>query len=132
MDVSLVHRLTSGEGAALLSSLPPYDEQASTVLGARLIAVDGRLQSQSGVIHIVAERLLDLTPLLGLLSADAGDLEALANADEVKRPQADMREKIKPASRLQRLVAEVPALKEDFAALADATRKVMPKGRNFQ
>ena len=109
-----------------------FETDRPTVLGARLIAVDGRLQSQSGVLHIVAERLLDLTPLLGLLSADAGDLEALANADEVKRPQADMREKIKPASRLQRLVAEVPALKEDFAALADATRKVMPKGRNFQ
>ena len=32
------------------------------VLGARLIAVTGRVQSESGVIHVVADRLEDLTP----------------------------------------------------------------------
>ena len=34
------------------------------VLGARLAAVTGRLQSASGVIHVVAEQIDDLTPLL--------------------------------------------------------------------
>ncbi|MEJ1159850.1 error-prone DNA polymerase [Prosthecomicrobium sp. N25] len=102
------------------------------VLGARLIAVDGRLQSESGVIHVVAEKVHDLTPLLAALSSDAGDLQALANADEVKRPQADMREKIKPASRLQRLVAEIPDLADDLEQLSRKTSRVLPKGRNFQ
>ena len=32
------------------------------VLGARLVAVTGRVQSESGVIHVVADRLEDLTP----------------------------------------------------------------------
>lgn len=36
MDAHLVERLTSGEGAALLASLPPYDEQVATTLGPRL------------------------------------------------------------------------------------------------
>ena len=38
------------------------------VLGARLAAVTGRLQSASGVIHVVAEQIDDLTPLLRRLS----------------------------------------------------------------
>lgn len=102
------------------------------VLGARLVAVTGRLQSEAGVTHLVAQGLDDLTPLLGLLSADAGDLQSLANADEVRRPTVDMREKIKPASRLQRLVAEMPSLAEDLGTLSRATHRVMPRGRNFQ
>src|SRR5690606_14777623 len=42
------------------------------VMGARLVRVDGRLQSQSGVIHVVAERIIDLTPRLAALSEEAG------------------------------------------------------------
>jgi error-prone DNA polymerase len=39
------------------------------VMGARLVAVSGRLQSESGVIHVLAESLEDLTPLLRHLAA---------------------------------------------------------------
>jgi len=53
------------------------------VLGARLISVTGKLQSESGVIHVVAERVEDLTPLLRRLSQDHGCVEALARADAV-------------------------------------------------
>jgi DNA polymerase III alpha subunit len=101
------------------------------VLGARLVAVTGKLQSESGVIHVVAERLEDLTPMLVVLSEDAGDLEALARCDEVRRPQVDMREKIGPRSRLVRLAKDEPGVARDFAATADDAGKVMPKGRNF-
>ncbi len=38
------------------------------VMAARFIAITGRVQSESGVIHVVAERAEDLTPLLGVLS----------------------------------------------------------------
>ena len=38
------------------------------VLGARLVAVTGKLQSESGVIHVVADKLEDLTPMLAALS----------------------------------------------------------------
>jgi hypothetical protein len=36
MDLTLVHRLTTGEGASLLASLPPYAESTATTLGVRL------------------------------------------------------------------------------------------------
>ena len=50
------------------------------VLGARLVAVTGKLQNECGVIHVVAERLDDLTPLLKRLADDTGCVEALAKA----------------------------------------------------
>ena len=56
------------------------------VLGARYVAVSGEVQKESGVIHVVAERLEDLTPLLARLTEDAPPFEALARADAVKRP----------------------------------------------
>ena len=56
------------------------------VLGARLAAVTGRLQSASGVIHVVAEQIDDLTPLLRRLSDEHGPVDALAPTDEVRRP----------------------------------------------
>src|SRR5207302_1420933 len=54
------------------------------VLGARYIEVRGELQQESGVIHVVAHRLTDLTPLLARLTEDLPPVEALARADAVK------------------------------------------------
>ncbi|MBV9970857.1 MAG: error-prone DNA polymerase, partial [Xanthobacteraceae bacterium] len=45
-----------------------------TVLGARLVAVTGKLQNEFGVIHVVAERLDDLTPLLKRLAENTGSI----------------------------------------------------------
>lgn len=108
------------------------------VLGARLICVTGRLQSESGVIHIVAQKLEDLTPVLGEIETAGLDEyslqnEGLDNADEVRSPVMDSRQKIKPRSRLARLLKEMPDLKADYemARRAQASAKVMPKGRNF-
>ena len=42
------------------------------VIGARLVAVTGPLQSASGVIHVVMEHIEDLTPLLRRLSDEHG------------------------------------------------------------
>jgi error-prone DNA polymerase len=56
------------------------------VLGARYIAVSGEVQHESGVIHVVAAKLDDLTHLLARLLEDAPAIEALARADAVKRP----------------------------------------------
>src|SRR5262249_48647238 len=56
------------------------------VLGARYVAVTGELQQESGVIHIVAGKLDDLTSLLARLTEDAPPIQALARADAVKRP----------------------------------------------
>jgi error-prone DNA polymerase len=56
------------------------------VLGARYIAVAGEMQKESDVIHVVAHRLDDLTPLLARLTQDLPPIESLARADAVKRP----------------------------------------------
>jgi error-prone DNA polymerase len=81
------------------------------------------------VIHVIAERLDDLTPLLKRLAADTGCVEALANGDHVRR---SLPERLPPPA-----VAVVPALHELEPEYADEfdpaaeVRAVMPKGRNF-
>jgi error-prone DNA polymerase len=103
------------------------------VLGARLVAVTGKVQSQSGVIHVVAERIEDLTHMLAALSADAkAELAPLARADEVRRdPGVDPRDKPRRlANHLQRHPRNEP-VGRDLAAVAESTHEVMPKGRNF-
>src|SRR6185503_918803 len=41
-----------------------FEKYRPTVIGARLVAVSGPVQSAHGVIHVVMERIEDLTPLL--------------------------------------------------------------------
>ncbi|WP_366654545.1 error-prone DNA polymerase [Fodinicurvata sp. EGI_FJ10296] len=96
-------------GVANLVVLPPvFEHFRAVILGARLLAVDGRVERPVGVggasgevIHVRAERLTDLSSLLGILTEDDIDRHpiwsgaiwsgALARADEVKHPQADRR-----------------------------------------
>ncbi|MEZ5812608.1 MAG: error-prone DNA polymerase [Rhizobiaceae bacterium] len=101
------------------------------VLGSRFVGVSGRLQCESGVIHIIAERIVDLTPWLAELSEKAPSIDSLANGDEVRRPIADMGRRVTPRSRLIQLMREQPELKGDYERLAAPVGKVMPKGRNF-
>jgi error-prone DNA polymerase len=67
------------------------------VMGSRLPFIEGRVQrSPEGIIHLVAERLVDRSSDLALLSQDAlsmqGDMPIpLANADEVRRPAPEGR-----------------------------------------
>ncbi|MBV9907054.1 MAG: error-prone DNA polymerase, partial [Hyphomicrobiales bacterium] len=70
-----------------------FERLRAIVLGARFVAVTGKLQSEQGVIHIVAERMNDLTPMLGLLSEAGQTISSLAHADEVRRPQMTMAQK---------------------------------------
>ena len=99
-----------------------FERFRPVVLGARLVAVTGQVQSESGVIHVIADRIEDLTPMLSALSADAGDLSALARADEVSGPGIDQRGQVRPFHRL--------AMAEEVAGV-QAVNEVMPKGRNF-
>ena len=120
------------------------------VLGARLISVTGVLQNEKGVIHIVAERFEDLTPLLRRLSEDghrhrsggadrrgqaagaglmapsaqdavAGRHARADNPDRFRHPRA--------GDSLVRMVKNKPAVEQ--LAAAEHAAKVMPKGRNF-
>jgi DNA-directed DNA polymerase III PolC len=110
-----------------------FERYRALVLGSRLIRVTGRLQNESGVIHVVADRVEDLTPLLSEIEKQGLGDAGLANADEVRRPVMDIREKIKPRSRLARLLKDMPQLRQDFEKMkkTEVSAKVLPKGRNF-
>ena len=75
----------------------------------------GKLQIESGVIHVVADNLTDLSVHLEQLSESVpSSTHFLANADEVRRPvNEDLR-----------VTRRGPA--------ANVNAKVLPKGRNFQ
>ncbi|MEA2839595.1 MAG: error-prone polymerase, partial [Methylobacteriaceae bacterium] len=98
-----------------------YERLRALVIGARFVSVTGRLQNESGVIHVIADQMEDLTPLLGLLSGRGSGLSALARADEVKRPQ-NLRIKADIAAHAQRLVQ---------SEMQSEMREMLPKGRNF-
>src|SRR5260221_14681394 len=54
-----------------------FERRRRVVLTARLIGVIGKVQSESGVIHVVADELIDLSAHLGALKAP------VARADEI-------------------------------------------------
>jgi error-prone DNA polymerase len=86
------------------------------VLGAQLCAVDGVVQKEGEVIHVVAHKLHDYTPLLAKLSGSEFDM-SVTNADEVRRPvEADSRSHPR---NIRHNLSYKPAA------------GVMPKGRNF-
>jgi error-prone DNA polymerase len=63
------------------------ERERKVVMGARLVVVHGRIQRHEDIIHVVATRLEDRSDWLSLLTEDGEALSvALANADEVKRP----------------------------------------------
>ena len=45
-----------------------FERLRAIVIGARFVAATGKLQNEAGVIHLIVERMEDLTPMLGLLS----------------------------------------------------------------
>ncbi len=90
-----------------------FEQFRTQVLGARLCAVDGVVQSERGVVHVVADRLHDYSSLLTQLSHGVLD-PPVARADEVRRHGADAR-------------AHPRNVRIDLSAV----ESVMPRGRNF-
>lgn len=92
-----------------------FDAYRREVLGGRMMIVEGRLQRESTVAHVVAERIVDGTAYLtelGEIDWDSDFGEMLSPADEVKKP-----------------------LRDPQAARPRAIRDVMetfPDGRNFR
>jgi DNA polymerase III alpha subunit len=70
-----------------------FERFRPVVLGARYVAVAGRMQAEGGVIHVVADRLDDLTALLTGLAEQGTAMEEIARGDEVKRPPDEHRDK---------------------------------------
>jgi error-prone DNA polymerase len=76
-----------------------FERYRREVMAARLLRVAGEVQREGIVIHVVAERMEDLTDRLrGLAASDiaVGKVDgfgaALARADHIKHPGHDTRE----------------------------------------
>ena len=94
-----------------------FERVRPVVLSSRYVLVTGRAQEESGVIHVVADQLEDLTPWLTRLAAHGADIDALTRCDEVRRPIEDQREAHAAGSRHNRLGAlmrEMPELVSDL------------------
>ena len=94
-----------------------FERLRPVVLGARYVAVSGLVQEESGVIHVVAEQLEDLTYLLARLADHGAEIDGLARCDEVRRPIEEQREARLAGgrqSRLVRLMREMPDLADDL------------------
>ena len=134
-------------GAANIIIWPKmFEANRSAVIAARFLCVRGIVQKATGVVHLVADRLEDLSGELNALGTAGPALTDLARADEVKRPQTfasmargqgaalgakigfpladDSRGKADP--RLE------PPLALPLPLAVGDVRRAMPKGRNFQ
>ncbi|HYD89218.1 MAG TPA: error-prone DNA polymerase [Vitreimonas sp.] len=96
-----------------------FEQYRREVLGGRLVAVDGPVQKEGDVIHIVAERVHDWTPLLANLSASGAGIDPAGPTDEPRRGGAEDARQRHP--RNVRINLDV----------SSAAANVMPKGRNF-
>jgi error-prone DNA polymerase len=102
-----------------------FERLRPIIIGARFVAVTGKLQNEQDVIHLIAERVEDLTPMLGLLSERGPQIDGAMPADEARRPPpADDRR----GSARGRRAANAPAIETADRDLISA----MPGGRNFQ
>ncbi|MCH4555436.1 error-prone DNA polymerase [Mesorhizobium jarvisii] len=95
------------------------------VMGARFVKVTGKLQSESGVIHIVAEKIEDLTPWLTVL------LEKVSGAGAPGAQPMGYAKEVGSDRRSRPEIGNAPA-RQDLATLSEEAEQVMPKGRNFQ
>ena len=100
-----------------------FDRFRPVVMGSKLIRVTGRLQCESGVIHIIAESMENLTGWLADLSEGAA-----AKPPKKETGMSDGR----PGPR-KALPPDRPEHgRASMRSLAGAAARVMPKGRNFQ
>jgi error-prone DNA polymerase len=54
-----------------------FEKQRPEVIGARLVAVTGRVQNESGVVHVIAQRIEDLSADLRLIEQSRGARSAM-------------------------------------------------------
>ena len=101
------------------------------VLGARYIAVSGCMQAESDVIHVVAERLEDLTPLLARLAEGGTEIDSLSRCDEVRRPVQDDPRDIaaRGGRKLSALLHDMPEIAADLDVSARGSAHVPAKRR---
>ncbi|WFU01751.1 error-prone DNA polymerase [Rhizobium sp. CB3171] len=107
-----------------------FEKYRAIVMGARLVKIRGRLQSESGVIHVVVDYIEDMTSALGILQREASRFGVSDRADEALRPTMDHRQK-KRLTETSASVREAAEIAADGRSNAAETASVMPRGRNF-
>ena len=95
-----------------------FERYRPEVLGGRLLLVRGPVQNEQNVIHVVAEEIIDATGLLARLGKGPAP-EAVARADEVKRPQDRIDHRAKGVRR-EELLQTLAAAAEYAADLVQA------------
>jgi error-prone DNA polymerase len=96
-----------------------FDRFRPVIMGSRFVRVTGKLQSESNVIHIVADRIDDLSPWLATLLEE--------NRARPVPSKAGL-----PWKKRQDRPHQDTAPHPDLETMAHKARDVMPKGRNFQ
>ncbi len=99
------------------------------IMSSKFVRVTGRLQSESGVVHIVAETIEDLTPWLSALLEESAHPGPAAPDGETTSAGAMTQDRRKLAPFVRR---NVPVEMADTEMLTRKAGSVMPKGRNFQ
>lgn len=95
-----------------------FEQYRSQILGGRFVAIDGVVQTESNVTHVIAEQAYDYTPMLAKLSAAGERLDPAGPTDEPRRGgEGDPRQRHPRDVRIDLNVS--------------SAAKVMPKGRNF-
>jgi len=96
-----------------------FEQYRTQILGGRLVAIDGVVQTESNVTHVIAERAHDYTPLLAKLSTAGEQIDPSGPTDEPRRSgqYEDSRQRHPRNVRINLNVSQAA--------------KVMPKGRNF-
>ena len=97
-----------------------FEQFRREVLAGRLVAVDGAVQNESGVIHVIAERVHDWTPLLSDLSIAGAALDPSTPNDEPRKAGPGGSWRGAPHRHPRNVRIELGPEAE-----------VMPKGRNF-
>jgi error-prone DNA polymerase len=97
-----------------------FEQYRREVLGGRLVAIDGPVQKEGGVIHVIAERVHDWNRLLAELSEAGPQLDATSPTDEAKSgdPGGSWR-------------GDPQRHPRNVGINLSAAANVMPKGRNF-
>jgi DNA-directed DNA polymerase III PolC len=104
-----------------------FEKYRSVVMGARLVKIRGRMQSQNGVIHTVVEHIEDITPMLGLLQKEARRFGSPRSDETLQSGAGSWRPKYHSRGYDKEKQGNLTATHPRDAAPG----KVMPKGRNF-
>ncbi|MCY1665425.1 error-prone DNA polymerase [Rhizobium sp. SL86] len=105
-----------------------FAKYRSVVMAARLVRIRGLLQRESDVIHVIADHIEDLTPMLGLLQEERRRFGLCDRADEVVRATMDQRER---QNRRKNPVPDEVQTGTVSGTSPQESARVLPRGRNF-